>query len=573
MHSSSSSSREWRSQTPQHLRSSVQPEYDTSYYASSSSRGSSLVPSSYSTDQDIISRAQHPQLWLNPVYFALWQHNRQLEAEKKTIQDNYQTLANSIPQVFSFIPNPYGFAIPPPASTASATSLIPAQKPDGIRFWKASDWSKRPSKSGELVVEDTSDDGDNSDVDETAPKRKKRKRKHENVLGFLEHADGTPFDEAEIGSVRTTAGRVFQGLLNDALAPETWGGCTQPVMQRYRQEMIAQHSALALGFDCWKVDAVGTEVYSQWSRNRKAAISASKGAKKEEVEVVLEEPVKKAKKKVNPDGFVDKGKQKAGLVAPGKRKQSENDQNERPTKRRHHSVESTAEDPPPVPPPVNDTTMDELVPGPPLMNEAQANTPDDARNETLDEAPVVAPPIPPVSSVAASAKPKRTQKPPTYFRPEMLDMVNPLAQFQVAPSKPASVTASPTVIPGVKTKPPGQGASITTSTATLTSTNAVASSSKVQLPMPDDPAAKVATKPKGSTYFMPSEALTGYNLFGIELTNRGKTKMLRDVVRTEYEKPENKPKWDSIAKERKAAKKEEEKKAAAANKDGAAETL
>ncbi|KAJ7199481.1 hypothetical protein GGX14DRAFT_401423 [Mycena pura] len=88
--------------------------------------------------------------------------------------------------------------------------------------------------------------------------------------------------------------------------------------------------------------------------------------------------------------------------------------------------------------------------------------------------------------------------------------------------------------------------------APLTTANTVASTSK-----------DASSKPKGATYFIPTATLTGYNLFGKSFTDDGKKKIPREQVKAEYQRPENKQRWDKIAKERKAQEKNKTEAAAA----------
>ncbi|KAJ6629731.1 hypothetical protein B0H10DRAFT_1630865, partial [Mycena sp. CBHHK59/15] len=85
-------------------------------------------------------------------------------------------------------------------------------------------------------------------------------------INFLEHKDGTAFDTEEISEVRKHARTVFQFLLNNSLAPETWSLACVKATNCFRSQMYEFCPSLALCGNHWKVDAVGTEDYSQWSR-------------------------------------------------------------------------------------------------------------------------------------------------------------------------------------------------------------------------------------------------------------------------------------------------------------------
>ncbi|KAJ7187545.1 hypothetical protein GGX14DRAFT_611314 [Mycena pura] len=164
---------------------------------------------------------------------------------------NYSTLATNVPQVFSTIPNPYSIAVPASALMTTPQSLIPSTKPEKIKYWRRSDYNVRKATRGDLTV---LNDASGSDSDEEMPRKKKKAKT--NVLGFLEHADGTPFDETTISF----------SLLDASLAPANWRDCSLEATNRFRAYMIQAVPALALGENYWKVDLVGTEVYAQWKR-------------------------------------------------------------------------------------------------------------------------------------------------------------------------------------------------------------------------------------------------------------------------------------------------------------------
>ncbi|KAJ7653465.1 hypothetical protein B0H17DRAFT_957400, partial [Mycena rosella] len=95
-------------------------------------------------------------------------------------------------------------------------------------------------------------------------------------LGFLENEDGTPFDAEDVAEVRQHAREVSETLLLEGLAPATWSRASSTATNRFRHEMLTLCPRLSLCANNWKVDAVATEVYSQWSRRRKEDIAASK---------------------------------------------------------------------------------------------------------------------------------------------------------------------------------------------------------------------------------------------------------------------------------------------------------
>ncbi|KAJ7906345.1 hypothetical protein B0H13DRAFT_1463370, partial [Mycena leptocephala] len=94
-------------------------------------------------------------------------------------------------------------------------------------------------------------------------------------LGFLEHEDGTLFDQDEGRDTRAHARAAFSSLLLKHLAPITWSQASSLAINWYRAEMLAHCPELGLCSNNWKVDAIATEVYSQWSKRRRETIAES----------------------------------------------------------------------------------------------------------------------------------------------------------------------------------------------------------------------------------------------------------------------------------------------------------
>ncbi|KAJ7705060.1 hypothetical protein B0H16DRAFT_1901938 [Mycena metata] len=214
---------------------------------------------------DPVKQADHQALLRhgNVAYSKLLSAYNDLSIRHDTLRTAYNTLATSIPQIFKHIPNPLNFPIPASYSSASASAgasslsldplspLVQSDFPD-IQFWNRSDFKE---------------DGltDITDNDEKSGK-----------LAFLEHRTGTQFTAAEIKAVRKSAYGSFQTLLDSSNAPLRWSQATSTATQQVRKELITEHPELALCANNWKVDAVLTEVYGQWTSRRKDAIHESK---------------------------------------------------------------------------------------------------------------------------------------------------------------------------------------------------------------------------------------------------------------------------------------------------------
>ncbi|KAJ7199058.1 hypothetical protein GGX14DRAFT_468693 [Mycena pura] len=251
-----------------------------------------------SYDHDIIVSASAESLLLNPIHANYAHKYSLLKARFDTLNSNYQSLVNAIPQVFSHIPNPYNIPIPVSMSSASTSASAsmsfsgrlapPERKPKNtrIKYWTASDSAKRTAASG-AVQADTSGAADSDDdhneppslsdaesVTDTTARSKKKKSSDANVLGFLEYENGVTFKLERIGNVRDTAYTFYNGLLREGTAPLTWGKAFPEVNDRFRQYIATHFPAALLGQDWWKIDAIGTATYPQFKKNNKRAIEA-----------------------------------------------------------------------------------------------------------------------------------------------------------------------------------------------------------------------------------------------------------------------------------------------------------
>ncbi|KAK6978270.1 hypothetical protein R3P38DRAFT_2580109, partial [Favolaschia claudopus] len=85
-----------------------------------------------------------------------------------------------------------------------------------------------------------------------------------NVLGFLEHQDGTLFTPTEIREVRKHAYQAFQTLLLEGIAPLTWSQADSKASNFFRKEILTCSPAIGLCESNWKVDTLASLVYGQW---------------------------------------------------------------------------------------------------------------------------------------------------------------------------------------------------------------------------------------------------------------------------------------------------------------------
>ncbi|KAJ6448777.1 hypothetical protein C8R45DRAFT_947791 [Mycena sanguinolenta] len=198
------------------------------------------------------------------------------------LNNAYNVLVNKIPTAFTASTH-----IPPPTAVLTHADRPPVSPPiippqhqyPNIRYWLP-----KKKKSGDAGSGSDSDSDADACIDSDSDLDTYKKP---NVLGFLEHGDGKEFSEHEIKFTRQTAQQEFQSYLHERIAPPTWSQATAEVTARFRSSLIAKIPALNRGSNYWKVDAVGTEVYAQWARNRREEISVPP----------KDEPKKKLKKR------------------------------------------------------------------------------------------------------------------------------------------------------------------------------------------------------------------------------------------------------------------------------------
>ncbi|KAJ7032352.1 hypothetical protein C8F04DRAFT_1358362 [Mycena alexandri] len=133
--------------------------------------------------------------------------------------------------------------------------MLDAENFPDVRYWM------RKNFSGDDVTEiDASEDNEKG-----------------GKLGFLEHITGTRFTPEELKYVRKHAYTSFADLLEDGTAPQKWSQASATTTHRVRNQIIScsQYPEIALCANNWKVDALITETYGQWTTRRKEQIAES----------------------------------------------------------------------------------------------------------------------------------------------------------------------------------------------------------------------------------------------------------------------------------------------------------
>ncbi|KAJ7720473.1 hypothetical protein DFH07DRAFT_1008619 [Mycena maculata] len=226
-----------------------------------------------------LATATHEDLLGNPHYKALYEQARDLHSRHESLLAAYHLLATTIPQVFTVIPNPMGITAPVGLPgvlpiTPNIPEYTKEQLPE-IKFWKSKDWKTYAANHGDFLTikkkKDKKSDSDNEDEDEAESETGDAKL---NVLGFLEHDDGTPFEEEERDHVRQCAREIFITLQAAQRAPLKWSLATAEVTAFFRGSLAEKVPAVAFAHLNWKVDVVGTVIYAQWSHYWREALKA-----------------------------------------------------------------------------------------------------------------------------------------------------------------------------------------------------------------------------------------------------------------------------------------------------------
>ncbi|CDO77874.1 hypothetical protein BN946_scf184287.g5 [Trametes cinnabarina] len=151
-----------------------------------------------------------------------------------------------------------------------------ADKHGDLKFWNKSSWD--PYMPRHHLSEYSLSDG---------------------VPRFLENLDGTVMDRKEYEDLRSVIKRAFQELYDHNQAPETWSRRNLKAQSFVRMQVYRHYPVLRNCARHWKVDALCTRMYPDFTRDRSTRGSAAPPSRaKRELEgeaTVLARPVKRAK--------------------------------------------------------------------------------------------------------------------------------------------------------------------------------------------------------------------------------------------------------------------------------------
>ncbi|KAJ7609697.1 hypothetical protein FB45DRAFT_1065436 [Roridomyces roridus] len=257
----------------------------------------------------ILGHASHDQLLAaSSLYRMSVENTVALRAQLDALTGAYTLLAQAVPQVFTFIENPFNIA-PTTNSSHNLGSIPPAppthsrdNNPD-VRWWTRKAWADQAGSSGDklsLSLKRKKKDSKAGSDEEGLEEEEEEEERHEpddadagleededdgkkqpeedsddgkkHILGFLEHQDGTPFTRTEREQTRKYAHEIFRTLQTAGKAPYSWSLASMEAVTFLRNHMVAKVPELALCEFQWKVDHLATSVYAQWVRWRKDTV-------------------------------------------------------------------------------------------------------------------------------------------------------------------------------------------------------------------------------------------------------------------------------------------------------------
>ncbi|KAJ7458805.1 hypothetical protein B0H11DRAFT_1924610 [Mycena galericulata] len=198
--------------------------------------------------------------------------------------------------------------IPIPASSLGFSALPSSNAPPPpilsrtdyplVCWWVIKDWKRHVDGAGDFVqipkvskstkqksararstdtLEDDDDDEEDEEDTKTSCDEDDDVDEKINILGFLEDQHGRPLEVAQRDYARKCARKLFQTFHRAKRAPPKFSQVDLEVMTYFRNNMVVKIPELALYENNWKVDALGTVVYSQWSRPRRDELAESSG--------------------------------------------------------------------------------------------------------------------------------------------------------------------------------------------------------------------------------------------------------------------------------------------------------
>lgn len=227
----------------------------------------------------VIQHATHNMLIQNQVYQNLLFKNVGLEAEIKGIRSSFEVLTQQVTAT---------------AHPSERSNRLEAEYPElsGEDYPLVTIWTLQESKK---AVKKNNDVGIHQLAGPQRGKNKDLSAVRES-MSYIQDVNGTPITEGRAKEICTHARRVWQYLLQNQFAPETWGAVTPFAREYYTNEMYKNFKELRYcgSPQHWKVERLATDTYPGWiksTRKRKEPPTASTSVKLEKqlkVEVAAE---------------------------------------------------------------------------------------------------------------------------------------------------------------------------------------------------------------------------------------------------------------------------------------------
>lgn len=88
-------------------------------------------------------------------------------------------------------------------------------------------------------------------------------------MSYLQDSQGQPVTKMQAAAICTAARGLFQHLRDQGMAPKTWSKRSDPAAQYFYREMIKFEPNFLIANDTWKLEWFATDIYFNWSRQRK----------------------------------------------------------------------------------------------------------------------------------------------------------------------------------------------------------------------------------------------------------------------------------------------------------------
>lgn len=141
-----------------------------------------------------------------------------------------------------------------------------------ITVWTAAEWAVHPLNKKKV----------SQDVSLFPNVAIQTDRNNRVSMFYLQDPGGQPVTEPRAAMICSTARGLFQHLRNQGMAPKSWSKRSDPAAQYFYREMIKFEPNFLMADDHWKLERLATDIYFNWSRQRKDGNDVKQEEKVEE---------------------------------------------------------------------------------------------------------------------------------------------------------------------------------------------------------------------------------------------------------------------------------------------------